>query len=197
MSSSLKTLRSPTRPNYRCFGWKGSDGRRSIVPIGLGLSLLLASSGVLAAAPPKHAVHVEVRALEAPRTAMVSVTFTEAPTYTARLDKGNRRLLVDVTNADVVGAQPALTDRVGVVGGVMTQAFQTPEGKMTRVLVTLVEDAKYSVSVEGKDPSFGFVPGHRESTAWRSIPTPRRRPPKSRRRASPPCTSSTTRTKTT
>ncbi|HEX3595729.1 MAG TPA: hypothetical protein VHU80_11520, partial [Polyangiaceae bacterium] len=82
------------------------------------VALCLATSQA-AATSLKHATHVEVRALTEARAAEVVVTFTTEPAYSARLEKGNRRLVVDVTDADVVGATPALTDRVGVVGGVL------------------------------------------------------------------------------
>ncbi len=115
-------------------------------------SLCLAASG-------RHATHVEVRPLGEPRAAEVVVTFTTEPAYTARLEKGNRRLVVDVTDADVLGANPALTDRVGIVGGVLTQAFHTGPGSTTRILVTLMEDAKYLVSVNDKELVIRVRPG--------------------------------------
>jgi type IV pilus assembly protein PilQ len=102
---------------------------------------------------------VEVRALEEARAAEVVVSFTEEPSFTARLDKGNRRLVVDVSDADVLGAAPALTDRVGVIGGVLTQGFHSGATNTTRILVTLVEDAKYGVSVSGKDLVISVRPG--------------------------------------
>jgi type IV pilus assembly protein PilQ len=111
------------------------------------------------AASARHATHVEVRPLEEARAAEVVISFTTEPTYTARLEKGNRRLVVDVNDADVLGATPALTDRVGVVGGVLTQAFHTGSGSTTRVLVTLMEDTKYLVTVRDKELVIRVRPG--------------------------------------
>ncbi|HVW25147.1 MAG TPA: type IV pilus secretin PilQ [Polyangiaceae bacterium] len=122
------------------------------------IALALAPS-LAAAAGARHATHVEVRPLDEPRAAEVVVSFTAEPGYTARLEKGNRRLVVDVTDADVLGATPALTDRVGVVGGVLTQAFHTGGGSTTRILVTLMEDAKYLVSVRDDDLVIRVRPG--------------------------------------
>jgi type IV pilus assembly protein PilQ len=120
---------------------------------------LAGAPSVVRAATAKHATHVEVRALDEARAAEVVVSFTSEPAFTARLDKGNRRLLVDVADADVLGATPALTDRVGVVGGVLTQGFHAGASNTTRILVTLVEDAKYSVTIDGKDLVIRLRPG--------------------------------------
>jgi len=81
----------------------------------------------------------------------IVVGFDEIPTFTARLDRNGLRLVVDVPNADLKGAPSALTDRLGVVGGVMAQAFQSDGKSTTRLLVTLLEQAKYSISVDGSD----------------------------------------------
>src|SRR6187431_2402908 len=81
----------------------------------------------------------------------IVVGFDEIPTFTARLDRNGLRLVVDVPNADLKGAPSALTDRLGVVGGVMAQAFQSDGKSTTRLLVTLLEQAKYSVTVDGSD----------------------------------------------
>src|SRR6478609_6725267 len=81
----------------------------------------------------------------------IVVGFSEIPAFTARLDRNGLRLVVDVPNADLQGAPTALTEHQGVVGGVMAQAFQSDGKSTTRLLVTLLEQAKYSVSVDGTD----------------------------------------------
>jgi type IV pilus assembly protein PilQ len=81
----------------------------------------------------------------------IVVGFSEIPTFTARLERSGLRLVVDVPNADLKGAPTALTERQGVVGGVMAQAFQVEGKPTTRLLVTLIEQAKYSVSIDGTD----------------------------------------------
>src|SRR5262245_66310188 len=95
------------------------------------LALAAFSGPAMGAASLKHATAVEVHAGASPQAAEVVVTFSEPPTYTARLEKKTRRLVVDVSGSDVTSAPAALTDRVGVVGGVMTQAFWTAGGKVT------------------------------------------------------------------
>jgi type IV pilus assembly protein PilQ len=123
------------------------------------LALAAVSGRALGASSLKHATSVEVRAGVEPRAAEVVVGFSEAPTYTARLEKKTRRLVVDVSGADVTTAPSALTERVGVVGGVMTQAFWTGGSKVTRILVTLVEDSKYAVDVRGDKLVIRVHPG--------------------------------------
>jgi len=81
----------------------------------------------------------------------VVVGFSEIPTFTARLERSGQRLVVDVPDADLQGAPTALTERLGVVGGVMAQAFHQNGTSTTRLLVTLLEQAKYSVTIEGTD----------------------------------------------
>ena len=81
----------------------------------------------------------------------IVVGFSEIPAFTARLERNGLRLVVDVPNADLKGAPSALTDRQGVVGGVMAQAFQSDGKSTTRLLVTLLEQAKYTVTIDGSD----------------------------------------------
>lgn len=126
--------------------------------------LLMLALGALSGAASgvsglKHATAVEVRAGTTPGAAEVVVTFNDAPAYTARLEKKIRRLVVDVSGADVTSAPPALTEKVGVVGGVMTQAFSTGGSKVTRILVTLLEDSKYAVEVNGTKLVIRVRPG--------------------------------------
>ena len=81
----------------------------------------------------------------------IVVGFSEIPAFTARLERNGLRLVVDVPNADLKGAPTALTERQGVVGGVMAQAFQVEGKSTTRLLVTLLEQAKYAVTIDGTD----------------------------------------------
>ncbi|NRA98162.1 MAG: AMIN domain-containing protein, partial [Planctomycetes bacterium] len=87
------------------------------------------------------------------------MSFNKVPTYSARLAKGGKRLIIDVPDSDIEGAPPAIVNGVGVVGGVLTQAFQSGKSQVTRVLVTLKEEAKYSVRIQGKTLVITFEPG--------------------------------------
>lgn len=81
--------------------------------------------------------------------AQVVVTFSKAPTYSARVANEGKRLIVDVPNAGVRGAPAALLEPVGPVAGVMTQASTTPAGSTTRVIVTLSEKVPYRIKIDG------------------------------------------------
>jgi type IV pilus assembly protein PilQ len=81
----------------------------------------------------------------------IVVGFSEIPAFTARLERNGLRLVVDVPDADLKGAPTALTERLGVVGGVMAQAFQADGKSTTRLLITLLETAKYAVTIDGTE----------------------------------------------
>jgi type IV pilus assembly protein PilQ len=126
------------------------------------LTLLFALSGArgaLAETPaPRHAQKMAVSA-EADGGAVLRVDFSDVPSFTARLESHGLRLVVDVPNADLQGVPGALTDRVGVVGGVLTQAFKNNGQSTARILVTLLKTARYAVTVEGSTLLIRLAPG--------------------------------------
>ncbi|RLB53350.1 MAG: type IV pilus secretin PilQ, partial [Deltaproteobacteria bacterium] len=79
----------------------------------------------------------------------VVVRTDRKPTYSARVAQGGKRLIVDLRHATVAGAEPAITDPQGVVGGVMTQTFMSQGVRTTRVLVQLLRSARYRVKAKG------------------------------------------------
>ncbi len=79
----------------------------------------------------------------------VDVELDGVPTYTARIEESTKRLFIDLNHAKVKGAAPAIVESKGVVGGVMVQTFGTGEQARTRVTISLLKDAQYSISVEG------------------------------------------------
>ena len=72
---------------------------------------------------------------------------TSLPSYTARVDNG--RVIVDVTDADVDPSIGAITSKVGVVGGVLTQTAESGGKPLTRVSIALTKDSTYRVRVDG------------------------------------------------
>jgi type IV pilus assembly protein PilQ len=109
----------------------------------------------------------------------IVVGFSDIPAFTARLDRNGLRLLVDVPNTDLKGAPSALTERLGVVGGVMTQAFQTDGKSTTRLLVTLLEQAKYTVTVDGTELTIAIAKDEASLTprkATKTLAPPRETP---------------------
>ena len=113
----------------------------------------LVAAWVVSAAPaafakdaPNHVRNVTIHQT-GQKTAVV-VEATAPPKYHAQLARGGKRLIVDITNADV-GTIPAVTDPKGVVGGVVAQGYATPAGKTTRIFIQLRQKAAYRIRVDG------------------------------------------------
>jgi type IV pilus assembly protein PilQ len=114
-------------------------------------ALFLFGTQVLAApAGPNHVRDVKVKASSVTDGAEIEVVGTQAPVYSVRATDAGKRLLIDLSSADVAaGVDSAITTQTGVLGGVLTQSFKTETGLMTRVTVALAKDATYRVSVDG------------------------------------------------
>jgi type IV pilus assembly protein PilQ len=96
-------------------------------------AILLSATLSWAEGTPNHVKDVKVRTTDAASGATeIEVVGTTAPVFNVRVEGGGRRLVVDIANADVAGAKEAITQAVGVVGGVMTQTFKTDAGHHPR-----------------------------------------------------------------
>jgi type IV pilus assembly protein PilQ len=115
----------------------------------LGAGAVLAAASDVSAAPgtPNHVRDVRVKA-EGGSTE-VEVVGTQAPVYVVRAMDGGRRLQIDLSSADVMGAPMALNPTAGLVGGVLTQAYKSPSGSQTRVVLSLKDDASYRIRPDG------------------------------------------------
>jgi type IV pilus assembly protein PilQ len=103
----------------------------------------------------------------------IEIEGTGAPTYNVRVADGGRRLLVDLADSDVAGAPAAITTPVGVVGGVLTQGFDTSVGHMTRMAVSLLRAASYRVIPQGTTLRVVLTPtGASEKTTAAAGPSP-------------------------
>jgi type IV pilus assembly protein PilQ len=135
-------------------------------------SVLLPSSTGWADAASNHVRDVRVQVDDAvPGGTRIEIVGTAVPTYNVRVAEGGRRLLVDISDADVVGAPPAITQAVGVVGGILTQAYPTPTGSMTRLTVSLQRDASYRVVPDGKTLNVIVTPRAVTATAPGAAPS--------------------------
>jgi type IV pilus assembly protein PilQ len=103
-------------------------------------------------------------------TTEITVNFSARPVFSARLEQGGRRLVVDVQNSDAPSIPAAKLERVGVVGSVLTQVFDTPSGKTTRFIVALTQDAKYSVAADGNQLRIRLVAGQSGALAREDLP---------------------------
>lgn len=115
----------------------------------LAIALLTVSSSA-AAGTPCRATSVALSTLQGGGSEVSVRTGCEAD-YTARVERQGKRIVVDLRNVIVDGAAAALTERKGVVAGVLTQTFKADGVHTARVLLQLAEPASYEmVSAEGR-----------------------------------------------
>jgi type IV pilus assembly protein PilQ len=115
-----------------------------------GIAVMLVSTAASAEPANNHVRDVRVRADDAASGAVqIEIVGTGAPTYSVRVADGGRRLLVDLSDSDVVGAPAAITSAVGIVGGILTQSYPSTDGTMTRLTVTLQREASYRIVPDG------------------------------------------------
>ncbi|MDP9002610.1 MAG: secretin and TonB N-terminal domain-containing protein, partial [Myxococcota bacterium] len=113
-------------------------------------SVLLCESPAAADGTANHVRDVRLRAVDsASGVTEIEIVGTGAPAYNVRVSDGGRRLLVDLSDADVSGAPAAITSPVGIVGGVLTQSFDTGAGRMTRLTLSLQRAASYRMVPDG------------------------------------------------
>jgi type IV pilus assembly protein PilQ len=127
---------------------RGLDLGRRLGVLGLfaALTVLSAPSARADAGAPLVVKDVKLTA-PAEGAAKISVATSAEPRFFARVAEGGGRLIVDIAGAEVKGAPGAITRGNALVGGVMTQAFTSPEGqKTTRVLVQLAHPAEYRIA---------------------------------------------------
>ncbi len=117
-------------------------------------------SGVAwAAATPNHVRDVRVHAADdMPGVTEIEISGTEAPSYQVRSEAGGKRLLLELSNSDVVGAPESISDPRGLVSGILTQSFHTETGNMTRLTIHLSKDATFRVKVDGTKLHVLFTP---------------------------------------
>ncbi|MCS6900311.1 MAG: type IV pilus secretin PilQ [Polyangiaceae bacterium] len=119
--------------------------------VSLGALCLLGSLGFSAPAlaGPSTGRVTEVKATKVGEGAEISIVSSRPPQYSARVADQGRRIILDLTDTEVDGAPPALIERAGVVGGVMTQTFRSEQGPVTRVIISLLQTATYQIRTEG------------------------------------------------
>ena len=123
--------------------WRLCLGFASLVSL-MGADVMAASSGA------NHIRDVRiVPSVDTNDGAVIEIDGTETPSYSVRAADNGTRLFVDLKNADVAGAPAALTEKVGVVGGVLTQAYKSSAGSVTRLTVHLSKGASYRLRTEG------------------------------------------------
>ena len=123
-------------------------GMAALTATGSATGVLFCAPAAWADAAANHVRDVRVRASDG-GGAEIEIVGTGAPTYSVRVADGGRRLLIDLSNTDVAGAPAAITTPTGVVGGILTQGYDTNVGHMTRLTVSLARAATYRVVPDG------------------------------------------------
>ena len=129
-------------------------GPGTLLVAGAASSIVFAASIASADGVSNHVRDVRVVADDAvPGGSRIEIVGTGAPNYSVRVADGGRRLLVDLSDTDVAGAPAAITSGAGVVGGILTQAYPSPDGQvtrqMTRLSVTLTRESTYRLVADG------------------------------------------------
>jgi type IV pilus assembly protein PilQ len=101
-------------------------------------------------AAPNHVRDVNVHPAEGvPGGTEVEVVGTGTPAFSMRVAEGGTKLIVDLADADVIGAPEAITKPEGSVLGILTQGFKTGAGRTARLTVSLANQATYQLKADG------------------------------------------------
>jgi type IV pilus assembly protein PilQ len=141
-----------------------------LTALGAGL-ITLASTSSWAQGAPNHVRDVKLHTTEGVAgAAEIEVHGTGSPVYRLRVADGGKRILLELSNADVTGAPAALTTPAGVVGGVLTQSYPMDGGTMTRVTVSLLKNASYRIQVDGSVLKLQLTPSETTGPAQGAPP---------------------------
>ncbi|MBI5532295.1 MAG: type IV pilus secretin PilQ [Deltaproteobacteria bacterium] len=107
---------------------------------------LLGSTEALAQTAVNHVQKVSVQ--NTAEGTDVTVEGTAPPRFSARVANGGKRLIIDLADADLATAIPALTQQTGVLGGLVVQGYQSDGGKTARIYLQLTETSSYRIRPE-------------------------------------------------
>ncbi len=125
-------------------------GAAALMAYGAATGIFLSGSVAFADGTTNRVRNVLVRAVDGGAgDTEIEIVGTDIPVYNARVADAGRRLLIDLSNTDAGEAPTAITRAVGVVGGVLTQSFETSAGRMTRLTVSLDRAASYRLVPDG------------------------------------------------
>ena len=133
-------------------------------------SVAFCETAASADAGPNRVTDVRLHAGEVAGSTEIEIVGSGNASYDVRVADGGHRLLVDLTGTDVAGAPAAITTPVGVVGGVLTQAYSTAAGKMTRITVSLTKPASYRIVPGGAAVKVILTPSGGATTAAAPVP---------------------------
>jgi type IV pilus assembly protein PilQ len=117
---------------------------------GAALWLLTGGSAATAEAAANHVGQIQVSAHSVAPSGTVTdirISTAQAARYSARLSDGGRRLVIDITDADIAGGG-AESPKSGVVAGVAVQLLRETGTPVARVAITLTEPVTYRIRSE-------------------------------------------------
>jgi type IV pilus assembly protein PilQ len=115
---------------------------------------------------PNHVRDVKLHAAEGvPGGSEIEVVGTGSPTFGVRVADNGSKLIIDLANADLLGAPEAITRSEGLVGGVLAQGFKTDAGSSARLVVSLAKPAAYRLKAEGSTLRVLLAPAAATSAA--------------------------------
>jgi type IV pilus assembly protein PilQ len=115
------------------------------------LWLLAGGSAAAAEAAANHVGHIQLSAHPVAPSGSVTdirISTSRAARYSARLSDGGRRLFIDISDADISGADDKPSQRAGVVSGVAVEALRDAGNSVARVAITLTEPVAYRIRSE-------------------------------------------------
>ena len=162
-SASLASRAADREATSRDSSGHGRSQRRRLFGGALAGALLALASFAAPASAATASVHVSDVSVSAPSddSAVVSVATSAEPKFSARVADGGTRLIVDLSDADLAGAPPALTKGNKLVAGVMTQAFQAGGERVTRVIVTFARQVAYRVRADKAGLAVDLAPAEK------------------------------------
>jgi type IV pilus assembly protein PilQ len=141
----------------------------------LAFALAAGVAGAARAEGLNHVAGVKVSPHPVPGGGMgsdITISTSDAARYSARLLDGGKRLIIDISDADVTFSDGAISDRTGVVTGVLTQAFPSAGGSLVRVAITLSEPVTYRIRPQPGGLLVLLAPGDAERTSGGAAPSP-------------------------
>jgi type IV pilus assembly protein PilQ len=127
-------------------------------------ALVLSSAPAASAKDAPNHVHAVTVQQSGEGTQLV-VDTSGTPRYHAQLGAGGKRLVVDISNADMPRPIPAVTELLGVVGGVVAHAYKSSGGMVTRIFINLRQKATYRIRVTGNRLVVSLAPSEQTRAA--------------------------------
>lgn len=122
------------------------------------LTILCAALPALADAT-RGATGIVVHSNTQDARSQVTLSFSSTPTFTARLERASKRLVIDVHDCELRGAPPSTVEKQGIVAGILAQPYRESNRNVLRVWISLRQDARYDLVTRGNDLVVSFVKG--------------------------------------